>query len=92
MSTRVAVVGAGWAGLAAAVALADRGCEVTVFDAAPQPGGRARSAPALGLDVDNGQHIAIGAYTAVLELARTLGLAPDAVFRRHPLAFRRPQH
>ncbi|MEX0899913.1 MAG: hydroxysqualene dehydroxylase HpnE [Gammaproteobacteria bacterium] len=86
-SEPVAVVGAGWAGLAAAVALTERGRAVVVFDAAPQPGGRARTAPALGLEVDNGQHIAIGAYSAVLGLAATLGIPADRVFKRLPLAF-----
>lgn len=88
MSTApVAVVGAGWAGLAAAVALTERGVPVIVFDAAPQPGGRARTAPALGIEVDNGQHIAIGAYAAVLDLATTLGIPADRVFKRLQLAF-----
>jgi squalene-associated FAD-dependent desaturase len=40
---RVAVVGGGWSGLSAAVALARRGASVTVFEAAPQLGGRART-------------------------------------------------
>lgn len=83
----VAIIGAGWAGLAAAVALTERGVPVIVFDAAPQAGGRARTAPALGLEVDNGQHIAIGAYEAVLGLAATLGIPADRVFKRMQLAF-----
>ncbi len=88
MSTApVAVIGAGWAGLAAAVALTERGIPVVIFDAAPQAGGRARTAPALGVDVDNGQHIAIGAYEAVLGLASTIGIPADRVFKRLQLAF-----
>jgi len=39
---RVAVVGAGYAGLAAAIALAEAGCAVSVFEANRTPGGRAR--------------------------------------------------
>ena len=39
---RVAVVGAGYAGMAAAVTLAERGVAATVFEAGPVPGGRAR--------------------------------------------------
>jgi phytoene dehydrogenase-like protein len=42
---RVAVVGAGWAGLAAAVRLVQGGAQVSVFEMARQPGGRARSRP-----------------------------------------------
>jgi predicted NAD/FAD-binding protein len=67
---RVAVVGAGWAGLAAAVQASADGQSVTLFEMAAQPGGRARSL-AVGADgsrLDNGQHILIGAYTATLAL------------------------
>ena len=42
MDNRVAVVGAGYAGMAAAVTLAARGVPVTVFESGPVPGGRAR--------------------------------------------------
>ena len=70
MGGRVAVVGAGWAGLAAAVVLAARGVPVTVFEASRSLGGRARRVAMDGVDLDNGQHILIGAYT------ETLGLKP----------------
>ena len=40
---RVAIVGAGWAGLACAVELVAAGIPVTVFESARQPGGRARA-------------------------------------------------
>jgi squalene-associated FAD-dependent desaturase len=91
---RVAIVGAGWAGLAAAVHAVEAGHAVTVFEMAPQPGGRARSLPTDGADgsgdpadrLDNGQHLLIGAYTATLELMRRIGVDPDAVLRRQPLA------
>ncbi|MCZ8108394.1 MAG: NAD(P)-binding protein, partial [Burkholderiales bacterium] len=68
--TDVLVVGAGWAGLAAAVGLVEAGRATTVIDAAPQAGGRAR-ALTLELDgerveVDNGQHLLIGAYRSTL--------------------------
>ncbi|MDP2023915.1 MAG: NAD(P)-binding protein, partial [Hydrogenophaga sp.] len=43
MSTRLAIVGAGWAGMAAAVAAADAGADVTVFEATRTLGGRARA-------------------------------------------------
>jgi squalene-associated FAD-dependent desaturase len=90
VSRRIAVVGAGWAGLAAAVAATDAGEAVTVFEMAPQPGGRARSLAADTADpddrLDNGQHILIGAYTATLALMRRVGVDPDAVLLRLPLA------
>ena len=57
----VAVLGAGWAGLAAAVTLAQSGVPVTVFEAARAVGGRARRVEHNGLALDNGLHILIGA-------------------------------
>ncbi len=68
----VAVIGGGWAGLTAAVELTERGIPVTVFEAAPQWGGRARRcAVRLGateVDLDNGQHLMLGAYGECLRL------------------------
>jgi len=89
---KAAIVGAGWAGLAAAVELADAGHDITVFEMAPQPGGRARSVA--GQDpawpFDNGQHILIGAYRDSLALMRRLGVAPEQVLQRLPLALPYP--
>lgn len=88
---RVGVVGAGWAGLAAAVELADAGCAVTVWDMAPTLGGRARSGiplevPGLGVsDLDCGQHILIGAYTDSLRLMKRLGVDLHAALWRSGL-------
>ena len=42
---RIAIVGGGWAGMAAAVRAVQAGHEVTVFEAARQFGGRARAVP-----------------------------------------------
>ncbi|MFG6414814.1 hydroxysqualene dehydroxylase HpnE [Roseateles sp. DC23W] len=86
---KAAVVGAGWAGIAAAVALADAGHDVTVFEMAPQPGGRARSVAGTP-DYDNGQHILIGAYRDSLALMRRLGVDPERVLKRLPLAMPYP--
>lgn len=85
MAPRVAIVGAGWSGLAAAVDLVDAGVAVTVFEAARQPGGRARS---LRLDddlVDNGQHLLSGAYREALALLERLGVNVDRALLRLPL-------
>ena len=86
----MAIVGAGWAGMAAAVDAVQKGHAVTVFEAAPQPGGRARGVPLRLPDgrevmVDNGQHILIGAYTETLDLLASLGLPEERLFRRSPL-------
>jgi squalene-associated FAD-dependent desaturase len=86
---RVAVVGAGWAGLAAAVRLTEAGASVTVFDAAADPGGRAR-AMASDPAFDNGQHILIGAYARTLALMRDVGADPEALLWRSPLSLAYP--
>lgn len=85
---KLAVIGAGWAGLACAVAATRAGARVTVFESARQLGGRARRVEANGLPLDNGQHILIGAYTATLGLMRELGISPEAVLERQPLDLR----
>jgi squalene-associated FAD-dependent desaturase len=87
--SRVAIVGGGWAGVAAAVALAEAGHDIAVFEMAPQLGGRARSV-AGEPPYDNGQHILIGAYSESLALMRRLGIAPEQVLERLPLALPYP--
>jgi squalene-associated FAD-dependent desaturase len=82
---RVAVVGGGWAGLAAAVEATRLGHAVTLLEMAPQLGGRARTVTVDGLALDNGQHIAIGAYVETLALLRTLGVPEHAAFQRRRL-------
>jgi squalene-associated FAD-dependent desaturase len=84
---RVAVVGAGWAGLAAAVRATQAGDQVTLIEMAGMAGGRARRAGELaeGLALDNGQHILIGAYASTLALMRAVGIDPDHVLMRLPL-------
>jgi squalene-associated FAD-dependent desaturase len=84
----VAVVGAGWAGLAAAVTLAQRGVRVTVFEASRSLGGRARRVSLDGIDLDNGQHVLIGAYRETLRLMRQVGADPDELLLRLPFELR----
>ena len=88
MDHRVAVVGAGWAGLAAAVTLAGRGVPVVVFEASRQLGGRARRVSIDGVDLDNGQHILIGAYAEALRLMSAVGADPNTLLARLPLELR----
>ncbi|MGJ7496007.1 hydroxysqualene dehydroxylase HpnE [Variovorax sp. RT4R15] len=88
---KLAVIGAGWAGLAAAVTASEAGHQVTVFEASRALGGRARGLPAVLADgtaitLDNGQHILIGAYSETLRLMRTVGIDVDAALLRTPLA------
>jgi squalene-associated FAD-dependent desaturase len=86
----VAIIGAGWAGMAAAVALADAKFPVTVFEAARHLGGRARSVEIEGIQLDNGQHILIGAYRETLRLMRAVGADPEQLLLRQPLALEYP--
>lgn len=87
---RLAVIGAGWAGLAAAVEATGAGHEVTVYETARQPGGRARTVQRAGETFDNGQHILIGAYVSTLALMRRVGVDPQTVLTRLPLAMTLP--
>ncbi len=81
----VAVVGAGWAGLAAAIEASRCGARVTLFEMAPTAGGRARGVLSHGTVLDNGMHICIGAYAETLRLMKVLGIDEAAAFQRLPL-------
>ena len=92
--TDVAVIGAGWAGLAAAIHLVKAGRTVRLIDAAPQAGGRARRVvlnwkhPLHGanpIELDNGQHLLLGAYTEVLKLLELLDALDDQRLERRPM-------
>jgi len=86
MSTEpVVIIGAGWAGLAAAVTLTSRGQKVIVYEAAKQVGGRARSVPFADTIVDNGQHLMIGAYQECIKILKLVGQCPYAKMKRTPL-------
>jgi squalene-associated FAD-dependent desaturase len=85
MRRRLAVVGAGWAGLAAAVRACEAGDDVTVYEMAPQAGGRARGVASDGWALDNGQHILIGAYSQTLSLMRLVGVDTEQALLRTPL-------
>lgn len=79
------MVGAGWAGLAAAVQATVDGHSVTLYEMAAHGGGRARSVPLPQTELDNGQHILIGAYSETLRLMRLVGQDPSQVLNRRPL-------
>jgi len=86
----IAVVGGGWAGLAAAVEAVTRGHRVRLFETASQLGGRARSLAGDDTVLDNGQHIMIGAYRETLGLMQRVGVDLQRVLLRLPLAMRYP--
>lgn len=89
----LAVVGAGWAGCAAAVGFAEQGYAVSLFEAAPVLGGRARTLEKYaGEDtLDNGQHIMIGAYADTLRVMRQVGIDTEAAFLRIPFTLKNLQ-
>ncbi len=91
MPQSIAVIGAGYAGLACAVELAAKGVQVTVFDRSHVLGGRARVLAKDGRRVDNGQHILLGAYTAMAGMLRHTGVSPK-VLQRLPLSLQCPGH
>lgn len=90
-----AIIGGGYAGMAAAVTLAAAGIPVTLYESAKQLGGRARGVPyslSLGgrdgegeIILDNGQHILLGCYHHTLDLIRQVGGNIEADFLRLPL-------
>ncbi len=77
------VVGGGWAGVAAAIALSDAGARVTLLEARRTWGGRATSwpDPRLSDPVDNGQHVFFGCYAMTRTLLARLGTAPLVAFQ-----------
>lgn len=89
---RVAVVGGGWAGCAAAVHLAKAGASVMLLEASRDLGGRARRQELeLGGTrhvLDNGQHLMIGAYSEVAALLRLIAVPLDSVVERRPFELR----
>ncbi len=81
----VAIIGGGYAGMAAAVTLAAADIPVTVFESAKQLGGRARGVQHNDVQLDNGQHILLGCYHHTLQLIEQVGGNIEHDFLRLPL-------
>ena len=83
--SRAWVIGAGLAGLSAAVRLTGLGWSVTVLEAAGQPGGRCRSFHDSALDrlIDNGNHLLLSGNRSAMALLRDVG-APDPLIEVAP--------
>lgn len=88
----IVVVGAGWAGLSAAVHAVQAGLHVRLLERAPFAGGRAREARidfgAGPVAVDAGQHLLMGAYRECLRLASIVNGDASQPFERIALALR----
>ncbi|MBU0620808.1 MAG: hydroxysqualene dehydroxylase HpnE [Gammaproteobacteria bacterium] len=84
-SLNPAVIGGGYAGMAAAVELAANGIPVTVFESARQLGGRARGVLYNDTQLDNGQHLLLGCYRETLGLIELVGGNVERDFLRLPL-------
>ena len=80
----VIIIGGGFAGLSAGVALADKGFRVALLESKPALGGRAYSFadPESRDFVDNGQHVLMGCYTETLGFLDRIGATKNLVF--HP--------
>jgi hydroxysqualene dehydroxylase len=99
VSKSVAIIGGGWAGMAAAVAATQAGHHTTVFEASHALGGRARVVSGshastlpdgTPVALDNGQHILIGAYSETLKLMQTVGVNLENALLRMPLTLQFP--
>jgi len=87
---RVHIIGGGVAGLAAAIGCVERGVAVTLYEAAPQLGGRCRSYrhDEFGCDLDNGAHAVLANNAAVHRYLKTIGATDRlATFGRDGLPF-----
>jgi hydroxysqualene dehydroxylase len=90
---KILIIGAGWAGLAAAIEATRLGHHTTVLEASRAIGGRARALSVTLPDgtpttLDNGQHILIGAYSHTLQLMREVGVDTGSALLRMPLTLR----
>jgi hydroxysqualene dehydroxylase len=83
MGHEVLIIGSGFAGLAAGVALAETGRPVRLLEQNRYLGGRARSFrdAATGSVVDNGQHILMGCYRSTLRFLAAIGAADQIRFQ-----------
>ncbi len=81
----VVIIGGGFAGLSAGVALAERGFRVALLEGKPALGGRAYSFPDTESEdpVDNGQHVLMGCYHHTLDFLGRLGTRGRLIVHRN---------
>jgi squalene-associated FAD-dependent desaturase len=83
MPKEVIIIGGGFAGLAAGVALVEAGERVCLLEQKPYLGGRARSFrdATTGSVVDNGQHLFMGCYHSTIKFLKTIGTLSQIHFQ-----------
>ncbi|MBN3882407.1 MAG: 9,9'-di-cis-zeta-carotene desaturase [Nostoc sp. JL34] len=85
---RVAIVGAGLAGLATAVDLADAGCEVQIFESRPFVGGKVGSwVDGDGNHLEMGLHVFFGCYYQLFDLMKKVGVLENLRLKEHTHTF-----
>ncbi|MGA0199406.1 MAG: FAD-dependent oxidoreductase, partial [Prochlorotrichaceae cyanobacterium] len=85
---RVAIVGAGLAGMAAAVDLVDAGYQVDLYESRPFVGGKVGSwVDADGNHVEMGLHVFFGCYYQLFDLMRRVGAIDNLRLKEHPHPF-----
>ncbi len=85
---RVAIIGAGLAGLATAVDLADAGCEIQIFESRPFVGGKVSSwVDSNGNHIEMGLHVFFGNYYQLLELMKKVGAQNNLRPKAHTHTF-----
>ncbi|CCH65586.1 Pro-zeta-carotene desaturase, prolycopene producing [Richelia intracellularis HM01] len=84
---RVAIVGAGLAGLSTAVYLADAGCEVQIFESRPFVGGKVGSWLDDGNHIEMGLHVFFGCYYNLFDLMKKVGALDNLRLKEHAHTF-----
>ena len=85
---RVAIVGAGLAGMAAAVDLVDAGCSVEIFESRPFVGGKVGSwVDADGNHIEMGLHVFFGCYYQLFDLMKKVGALENLLLKEHTHTF-----
>ena len=85
---RVAIIGAGLAGMATAVELVDGGCEVEIFESRPFVGGKVGSwVDPDGNHLEMGLHVFFGCYYNLFELLDKVGARENLLLKEHTHTF-----
>ena len=84
---QVAIVGGGWAGLAAALALKEAGADFLLLEASPRLGGKVFTHRGEGFLVEGGPDASVRYKREVLALAEALGLEPMGTLPAKPSAY-----